>query len=427
MYKYVKESFDKRNQLEYQLSSRRQTDDALEERQKTSEKLNSQSRTQLYGSINVFLQDICEIRENVSQNNFIYGNQAMNLVNNIQTGMPEAATASVWTSERDAFLIKKPQEKFGKVDQLFESRNQYEDLCIPRFEGTHSSETITERYLTPRLEELGVIEDNFMDIRSVTLCSERLFAVCDQKQHRITVFYHNDNMFTKSMNILLTPSNPNSPQSIAVMNDGSYAVARKTCVEIYSSLGWYEKVVETHGGRNDKTNGIRSVAVTKTNLLLIGDAKRMEITEYDPQMRTMRVIKTLIRPLYLTVISGDDDHGGRVVISDSKIGKVQILDLTAPGTHAKIVTTIDVLEARGVLYDCKSRCLLVTRSMRTSKNVPELVKSNSGEITQYCCATGRCLGHLAERLYFPCEFAMIKEGVLAVTDMKKLVLYKLSH
>ena len=399
----------------------------IEECRRRGAELKNELVNQMQTSVNVLLQDLSEIKEVRGRTNEIYekATQRSEVLGERDAARPDDAMDKSEQIKQKASLKKNIQHQLVTLQQRNKSstvRNT-SHISVPHFVGMPAIQPDLGSYVKTHVRKLQVIDDSFLDACSVA-SSKYTLAICDRKQHRFVVFCRKHGVFQKVMSIQLVHSNKEPPQDIAVLEDGSFLVARNVCIEVYSSSGQYRDSVTTNTGRANETTRIRSVAAieSKPNCFYAGDVMRHEITEHNSKRQCVRVIKisSEIRPIHMTVITAS-----QIVITDSRKAKVEILDVRTPNT--KTLLTVDVQEARGVSYDYKSQCLLVARSKRTKRNVPEAVLKNTGEIVQYCAVTGRFVKCLTEGLYFPGAQVITESGILVVTNMNEVVTYELLH
>ncbi|XP_022111647.1 uncharacterized protein LOC110990871 [Acanthaster planci] len=160
----------------------------------------------------------------------------------------------------------------------------------------------------------------------------------------------------------------------------------------------------------DKTAvDLQSVAAKTDGTIVVGDVKRMVLTEHSPTDGELRsTIPVKIKPCYVAVDSND-----RVVISDCKQQLVGVV-----GTNGDTLFTIKPTIDGEVVRRCTGVCADSTGVYVAMHNDDE----DTGHIHHYD-PQGGFLHCIAEGLHYPLGITFTADGQLAVADFYSVKIY----
>ena len=111
---------------------------------------------------------------------------------------------------------------------------------------------------------------------------------------------------------------------------------------------------------------------------------------------------------------------GHIAVSDSKTGKICVIDLDSGVT----IRAFDIPNTKGIQYHKQTDCILVARYLHeTDDGMP---MAGTGVIEQYCSLSGRLIDCVAEGLCCPQNMTITHDNMLAVADYRNIKLYTMS-
>ncbi len=252
------------------------------------------------------------------------------------------------------------------------------------------------RRKTKLMQEFG----QFALADGIGASQDGLLAVTDWRGKKVSIYVMKNNKYDHMLSLKLNAKNMHLPQDVVFCPDGKLWVARVIGIEVYSSTGNFEKMIESTG------KGTHSLAITDNgNMILAGNVERDVIAVHDHTGAIIRTWKTSVQPINISVIQ--DTH-----IAIGGTGKLVVMRIdNGQETHS---VWIDEIES--VCYD------KITDSVLVSTHV-DLIGNRV--IEEYYWRTGRKIACIAENLYNPHGMCITSDGILAAADDKTVKIYEM--
>ena len=139
----------------------------------------------------------------------------------------------------------------------------------------------------------------FEQVQAIACTPDGLMAACDFSDMAVKIFERKQGTYKQIFQLELFAENPRKPADVAILNVAStekmvslsrnsppatkagykFLVARHLGIEVYTSNGKYEKIIQPC-----RTDGICCVTTTADDRILMGDIKKFVITKHDSEL-----------------------------------------------------------------------------------------------------------------------------------------------
>ena len=259
---------------------------------------------------------------------------------------------------------------------------------------------------------------NFPDAITSIACGSGLLVVTVQNKETVQVYEQESDKLTKHKFNLAPTKKDWYPYGVAVTNAPNILVVGINYVEVYSISGTHERSIRTYQFEHYYGNNAVGVTTTTNGHILLGQLHSLSfaIDCYFPDGRQCTQMKGdiefFLNPWKLAAI------GNEYVAVSNLEDKVCVLSFKHGSTNLNLKTHIDIANPTAICYDKETNCLLIAHKDA------EQDAEDGAVIEQYCWRNGAKIATLAQGLKDPQDMAFTDDGMLAVTDDKKIQFYK---